>query len=31
MGAREIIRIFVFSVLLIRAGNKFKNSSRMFL
>ena len=29
MGAHEIIRIFMFSVLLIRAGKKFKNISRI--
>ena len=31
MGAREIIRIFMFSVLLIKAGHSFENISRTFL
>ena len=31
MVVHEIIRIFMFGVLLIRAGNKFKNISRIFL
>ena len=31
MGAREIIRISMFSGLLIRAGHSFKNISRIFL
>ena len=31
MGACEIIRIFMFSVLLIRVGHRFENISRIFL
>ena len=31
MGVREIIRIFMFSGLLIRAENSFENISRIFL
>ena len=31
MGMREIIRIFMSSVLLIRAGHRFENISRIFL
>ena len=31
MGVREIIRIFMFSGLLIRTGHRFENISRIFL